>query len=100
MTRQRPKSANGATRRNGARHQVAHTLSAAAMSTLRDSGHGGSEGAQPMTWSRRFSQLACRTAQMAGKPMAFLTATALVVVWAVTGPLFGFSDTWQLVINT
>jgi low affinity Fe/Cu permease len=35
-----------------------------------------------------------------GKPIAFLTATALVIVWALTGPLFGFSDTWQLVINT
>jgi low affinity Fe/Cu permease len=35
-----------------------------------------------------------------GKPIAFLTALALVIVWAATGPLFGFSDTWQLVINT
>ena len=35
-----------------------------------------------------------------GKPIAFLTATALVIIWAATGPLFGFSDTWQLVINT
>ena len=35
-----------------------------------------------------------------GKPIAFLIATALVIVWASTGPLFGYSDTWQLVINT
>jgi len=35
-----------------------------------------------------------------GKPAAFLTACALVIVWAASGPLFGFSDTWQLVINT
>ena len=32
--------------------------------------------------------------------MAFVTAVAVIVVWAVTGPMFGFSDTWQLVINT
>jgi low affinity Fe/Cu permease len=35
-----------------------------------------------------------------GQPLAFLVATALCVVWAVTGPLFDYSDTWQLVINT
>ncbi len=37
---------------------------------------------------------------MTGKPAAFLTAFGIVVVWAVTGPFFDFSDTWQLVINT
>jgi low affinity Fe/Cu permease len=35
-----------------------------------------------------------------GKPIVFLAACATVILWAVTGPLFGFSDTWQLVINT
>jgi low affinity Fe/Cu permease len=35
-----------------------------------------------------------------GKPVTFLIACALVIVWAASGPLFGFSDTWQLVINT
>jgi low affinity Fe/Cu permease len=35
-----------------------------------------------------------------GTPGAFLVAFAVIVVWGVTGPLFGFSDTWQLVINT
>ena len=35
-----------------------------------------------------------------GTPIAFLIALVFVVVWAVTGPLFGFSDTWQLIINT
>jgi low affinity Fe/Cu permease len=52
------------------------------------------------TWSHLFSDLACATARYAGHPLAFLTATTLVIVWALTGPLFGFSDTWQLVINT
>jgi low affinity Fe/Cu permease len=54
----------------------------------------------PKTWSEVFSDLACATARYAGHPLAFLTATSLVIVWAITGPLFGFSDTWQLVINT
>jgi low affinity Fe/Cu permease len=52
------------------------------------------------TWSDLFSRAACATAHLMGKPIAFLIAVALVVIWAATGPLFGFSDTWQLVINT
>jgi low affinity Fe/Cu permease len=52
------------------------------------------------TWSHLFSELACKTAHFAGRPVAFLTATLLVVLWACTGPLFNYSDTWQLVINT
>src|SRR3954471_20981043 len=52
------------------------------------------------TWSHLFSDLACKTAHFTGKPLAFLTATFLVVVWACTGPMFRYSDTWQLVINT
>ena len=39
-------------------------------------------------------------AQLSGRPMTFLLAVATVVVWMVSGPIFGFSDTWQLVINT
>jgi low affinity Fe/Cu permease len=46
---------------------------------------------------RVFSQ---RTAEWVGTPSAFMSAVALIVVWAATGPLFGYSDTWQLVINT
>ena len=51
-------------------------------------------------WSEAFSRVACTTAHWMGKPIAFLMATALVIVWAATGPLFHYSDTWQLVINT
>ena len=47
-----------------------------------------------------FTRFANATAQFTGKPVAFVTCVLLVVVWAVSGPLFGFSDTWQLVINT
>jgi low affinity Fe/Cu permease len=51
-------------------------------------------------WSELFSRMACTTAHWTGKPIAFLIAAVLVIVWAATGPLFGYSDTWQLVINT
>jgi low affinity Fe/Cu permease len=47
-----------------------------------------------------FHIFAAETARLSGKPPAFTLAVAIVVVWGVTGPLFGFSDTWQLVINT
>jgi len=48
-------------------------------------------------WFSHFAQL---TAQWSGHPTAFLLAVAVIVVWIVTGPLFHYSDTWQLVINT
>ena len=51
-------------------------------------------------WSEMFSHVASMIAHAMGKPIAFLIACALVIVWAASGPLFGFSDTWQLVINT
>jgi low affinity Fe/Cu permease len=47
-----------------------------------------------------FSQMASRASQLAGKPVTFLIAVGAVLVWAACGPFFGFSDTWQLVINT
>src|SRR6187401_2902399 len=47
-----------------------------------------------------FRRVAQRTSDAFGSSWAFLTAVAIVIVWAATGPLFGFSDTWQLVINT
>jgi low affinity Fe/Cu permease len=48
----------------------------------------------------RFSSLARRTAALAGRPSAFLAAAAAIALWGLCGPLFGFSDTWQLVVNT
>jgi low affinity Fe/Cu permease len=49
---------------------------------------------------RLFAKFASATARAAGSPLAFLLCVLAVVVWAATGPLFGFSETWQLVINT
>ncbi|HRO09991.1 low affinity iron permease family protein [Amaricoccus sp.] len=50
--------------------------------------------------NRVFTAIAGRIAALAGRPVAFILALALVVVWAVSGPIFGFSEVWQLVINT
>ena len=47
-----------------------------------------------------FTRFAKTTARSAGHPATFCIAVAIIVLWAATGPLFGFSDTWQLVINT
>ena len=47
-----------------------------------------------------FTRFAKWTARATGRPAAFLLASLVIVVWVVTGPIFGFSDTWQLVINT
>jgi low affinity Fe/Cu permease len=49
------------------------------------------------SWFTRFAKI---TAHAAGRPPTFILACAVIVVWAASGPLFGFSDTWQLVINT
>jgi low affinity Fe/Cu permease len=48
----------------------------------------------------RFTRFAHAVSHFAGQPATFLAALLLVVVWGVTGPLFGYSDAWQLVINT
>lgn len=53
-----------------------------------------------MSLSLAFTRFANATAKFTGKPVAFVTCISLVLIWAVTGPLFGYSDTWQLVINT
>jgi len=47
-----------------------------------------------------FARFAKKTSSYAGRPATFVVAFLIIVIWAVSGPLFGFSDTWQLVINT
>jgi low affinity Fe/Cu permease len=48
-------------------------------------------------WFVRFAQ---KVSHITGRPIAFFLAVATIVVWAILGPVFGYSDTWQLVINT
>jgi low affinity Fe/Cu permease len=50
--------------------------------------------------SATFSHIAQWTAQQCGRASTFIVACVVIVVWAVTGPLFDYSDTWQLIINT
>jgi low affinity Fe/Cu permease len=55
---------------------------------------------RPTKTHSRFTAFAKATSRATGRPVAFLLATGVVLVWIVTGPFFHFSDTWQLVINT
>lgn len=53
-----------------------------------------------MAGARLFDRFAHSVAHASGRPLTFAVAVGVVILWAVTGPLFGFSETWQLVINT
>lgn len=53
--------------------------------------------AQQVSYFSRFARYA---SVISGKPSTFVAAVAVILIWAATGPVFGFSDTWQLVINT
>ena len=55
---------------------------------------------RPTKTTSWFTLFAKATARATGKPAAFVAAAGVILVWSITGPLFGFSDTWQLVINT
>lgn len=51
-------------------------------------------------WNTRFDHFARSWSRLTGKPLAFNIAIVVILSWIITGPLFGFSDTWQLIINT
>jgi low affinity Fe/Cu permease len=71
------------------------------MSSLLDSTGSAMRDIEPTAIKRvRFSNFARLLATLAGRPASFGLALLAVLVWALTGPLFGYSDTWQLVINT
>jgi len=52
------------------------------------------------TFSERFQKLASAITKITGSSNAFLVAVSAIIIWALSGPIFNFSDTWQLVINT
>lgn len=52
------------------------------------------------TEMKAFERFAAAVSRLAGRPAAFSLAVILILAWAICGPLFGFSDTWQLVVNT
>jgi low affinity Fe/Cu permease len=51
-------------------------------------------------WNNRFSQFSRWSSHITGRPLAFNLAILIILVWVLSGPIFGFSDTWQLMINT
>lgn len=53
-----------------------------------------------MTFSKAFTQFASFVAKTTGRPVTFVLSVTTIVVWGLSGPIFHFSDTWQLVINT
>lgn len=62
--------------------------------------NGNSANKRPPAINRAFGTIASNIATEAGRPLAFVIALAIVIVWGATGPMFHYSDTWQLVINT
>jgi low affinity Fe/Cu permease len=68
--------------------------------TSKRSSKSNERGHEAQSFSDRFRAAADRITELAGTPWTMGLAAAVIVVWAVSGPLFGFSDTWQLVINT
>ena len=53
-----------------------------------------------MRQPRGFADFATKVARAAGKPLTFAVSIVVIVAWGLSGPLFGYSDTWQLIINT
>src|SRR5215813_3848739 len=65
-----------------------------------DQKHPETAAARGHAFNQFFSRFAHMAARVSGSSAAFLIAAAFIIVWAATGPAFGYSDTWQLVINT
>jgi low affinity Fe/Cu permease len=84
--RRREGSAKGRRKAPGARFRTASGNRGGAASGARFSG--------------LFTKFATAAARVAGKPATFAAAAAIILIWAISGPIFGFSDTWQLIINT
>jgi low affinity Fe/Cu permease len=50
--------------------------------------------------TRTFDKISSIVTRSAGRPAAFIVAASIIIIWALTGPIFNYSDTWQLIINT
>ena len=70
------------------------------MKVTNESGEQAPTTTAILTRSDRFGRFAARSSHYLGSRWAFIAAIGVIVVWALTGPLFRYSDTWQLVINT
>jgi low affinity Fe/Cu permease len=92
IARRRHLAPFGAARRRKGWIMASSVRSESSESRTGSSGSGG--------LSAWFSRFAGAMAKAVGHPMAFIIALGFVIVWAISGPIFGFSDTWQLIINT
>jgi low affinity Fe/Cu permease len=70
------------------------------MKVTNESGEQAPTTTAILTRSDRFGRFAARSSHYLGSRWAFIVAIGVIVVWALTGPIFRYSDTWQLVINT
>jgi len=70
------------------------------MATARRHDDKRSSGTASERAAKLFGDVANRTSQAAGRALTFVIAATVVIIWAITGPIFHYSDTWQLVINT
>jgi len=62
--------------------------------------HNKKISSSKLKWARIYNTFSTKVTRATGRPLALILAFLVIVVWAVTGPLFQYSDTWQLVINT
>jgi low affinity Fe/Cu permease len=81
-------------------HQPLQHLARLRRSSSRPDAGDGSSGAGHGTASDLFRKFAHRVSLVVGTPGAFIVALFVLAAWAASGPVFGFSDTWQLIINT
>lgn len=100
MARSKPKMKVVASRNTDAVKKTAAKVKELGGTSSDKTSKSPTSGKSGSTWSDLFGHMASTTARWSGKPIAFLLASTCVIVWAATGPLFGYSDTWQLVINT
>ena len=80
--------------------ELLHSFLVPALNQGRDAVSTHKQHSQSSQISRFFGDVANRTSLAAGRASAFTLAVGVVLIWAISGPIFAFSDTWQLVINT
>jgi low affinity Fe/Cu permease len=92
-----PESAATVDSQHHTQNREAHTSRGFSKSPLRQAHEEAVKASNLNLW---FSRFATKTAQVVGHPYMFLVAVLVLLLWASSGPLFHFSDTWQLIINT
>jgi low affinity Fe/Cu permease len=79
---------------------VTHRATATQGNSPSDQQPGHSPGREMKAVNETFRRLSHKTSAVVGSPLTFMVAVLIIILWALVGPLFHFSDTWQLVINT